>query len=219
MIAPAPGAAPGPFTVSRSLALSAAGILLVSAAGAAGVSALSGGSSSPGRSQAQAEVTAVPAAQAASFSILRRRQRPADAFATLMAGSGPMGANPALARTAVEPRGGLSAGAVSVVPAAGAICLRIPFPQGGAFWECQPLAQALRGRLIAAVRPPGPLGDGRQLLVGLVPDGVRAVTVTIAGGAQRRLTVHTNLYDVEVRSPRAIAIAIPGAGTRRYPAP
>jgi len=166
------------------------------------------------------EVRSVPAAQAASFGILARALRSADAFAVIHPGAGPLGANPRLARTVREPAGGLSAGIVSVVPANGAVCLRVPFTAGhGAQWFCQPLAAARAGRLVMALRPAGPLRAGRQLLVGLVPDGVKDVSVTTAAGPALTVPVRANVYDVQLASPRSVSFAPPGAGVRTYPAP
>jgi hypothetical protein len=137
----------------------------------------------------------------------------------LYRGSGPFGANPALARTLSEPRGPLSLGTVSIVPANGSVCLRIPLVEAGAQWWCQPLAFARMGKLIAALRPAGPLRASEQLLVGLAPDGVNEVTVSSADGSQRSLPVRSNVYDAQIFAPKSIAIDVPGVGLRRYPAP
>jgi hypothetical protein len=197
-------------------------LLVVSAAAAAAASSLL--FAGPGTSRERialtlTEVRAVPPAEAASFAILRRPLRSTDAFAAVHAGSGPVGANPALARTLSEPKSGLSVGAVSVVPANGWVCLRVPLAKGGAQWWCQTLALAQRGKLVMALRPAGPLRAGEQLLVGLVPDGVRTVTVTAAGGVRRSVPVRSNVYDVQIYAPQSISIDLPGSGTRRYPAP
>jgi hypothetical protein len=166
-----------------------------------------------------AEIHTVPTAEAAAFAILRRKLRPADAFVAVHAGIGPVGANPALARTVKEPKYGVSAGAVAVVPANGWICLRVPLVMTGAQWWCQTLKLASQGKLIMAIRPPGPLRASRQLLIGLVPDGVRAVTITAAAGAQRSVPVRSNVYDTQIYAPRSISIDLPGSRTRHYPAP
>ena len=155
-----PSSAAGPAVFSRSLALRGGTLLVVSAAAAAAASSLL--FAGPGTSRERialtlTEVRAVPPAEAASFAILRRPLRSTDAVAAVHAGSGPVGANPALARTLSEPNGGLSAGAVSVVPANGWVCLRVPFAKGGAQWWCQTLALAQRGKLVMALRPAGPL--------------------------------------------------------------
>ena len=70
-----------------------------------------------------------------------------------------------------------------------------------------------------ALRPAGPLRASRQLLVGLVPDGVRAVRVTTAAGTSLTVPVRSNVYDVQLVSPRAVSIDLPGSGARRYLAP
>ena len=217
-----PSTAPRPAARSRSPALRAAALLVISAAAAVGASSqlFAGPPSSRGPAEVTIpEVRAVPAAEAASFGILRRPLRSTDAFAAVHPGSGPLGANPALARTLSEPKGGLSAGAVSVVPANGSVCLRVPFAKGGVQWWCQKLALARMGNLVTALRPSGPLRASEQLVVGLVPDGVQAVTVTAAGGGRRSLPVRSNVYDAQVYAPQSISFDLPGYGIRSYPAP
>ena len=207
----------------RSLPLRAAVVLVVSAAAATGIgSALSsGGAAAPPRPHAPLpEVRAVPAAEASGFGVLRRPLRSSDAFAQIRPGAGPEGANPNLARTLREPAGGLSAGSVSVVPADGAVCLRVPFAGvTAAQWWCQALAQARAGRLVVAMRPPGRLRASNQLLVGLVPDGVRSVTVSAAGGVRRVVAVHENVYDTQIYAPTTIAMTLPSRGAVVYRAP
>jgi hypothetical protein len=167
-----------------------------------------------------AEVRTVPAAEAAAFAILRRPLRRSDAFAQIHRGAGPAGANPDLARTLREPAGGLSAGSVSVVPAAASVCLRAPFVGAtAAQWWCQPLAQARQGRLLMALRPAGPLRASNELLIGLVPDGVRSVTVSAAGGLRRTVAVRENVYETQIYAPKTIAIDLPRRGTVSYRAP
>jgi hypothetical protein len=217
-----PSRAQGSGRFSRSLALRAGAMLVLSAAAAAAVSSLlvAGPGASRGRiARTLTEVRAVPPAEAASFAILRRPLRSTDAFAAVHPGSGPVGANPVLARTLSEPNRGLSVGAVSVVPANGWICLRVPFAKGGAQWWCQTLALARRGKLVMALRPAGPLRAGEQLLVGLVPDGVGTVIVTAAGGVRRSVPVRSNVYEAQIYAPQSISIDLPGAGIRRYAAP
>jgi hypothetical protein len=212
----------GPAGFCRSLALRGGTLLVVSAAAAAAASSLLfvGPSASRGRiTLTVTEVRAVPPAEAASFAILHRPLRSSDAFAAVHPGSGPVGANPALARTVSEPKSGLSAGVVSVVPANGWVCLRVPFAKGGAQWWCQTLALARSGKLVMALRPPGPLRAGEQLLVGLVPDGVRAVTVAAAGGVRHSVPVRSNVYDTQIYAPHSISIDLPGSGAHRYAAP
>jgi hypothetical protein len=187
---------------------------------AAAWTSLALGRDRPVVARATPEVRAVPAGEAASFRILRRPLRAGDAFAAVRPGSGPVGANAALARTVRVPGAGLAGGAVSVVPANGWVCLRIPIGGGGAGWWCQTLALAREGKLIIALRPPGPLRRaGRQFLAGLAPDDVRSVSVTTTAGARLRVGVHSNVWSAVIDAPLSVAIALPVGGPRRYPAP
>jgi hypothetical protein len=207
---------------SRSLALRAGAVLVLSAALAAGLARLGARPATqagPAAARAVPEVGAVPASEAARFAILRSAHGAGDAFAPLRAGSGPLGANPALARAVREPRGGLSSGLVSVVPARGAVCLRVPVGGVLAQWWCQPTAAAARGELLGAVRPAGPLRASNQLIVGLVPDGVHAVVITSAHGVSRVVRVRGNVYDAQIFAPQHVSIELPGGRTVRYAAP
>jgi hypothetical protein len=165
------------------------------------------------------EIGAVPASEAARFGILRSPHGAADAFVPLRAGSGPFGADPSLARAVREPRAGLSSGLVSVVPARGAVCLRVPVGGVLAQWWCQPTAAAARGELLGAVRPAGPLRASNQLIVGLVPDGVRSVTITAPQGVRRVVAVKRNVYDTQIFAPKSVSIELPGGRAVRYAAP
>jgi len=197
-------------------------VLAVSAALAAGVATLTAGSGSPqpaSPTPAVAEIRAVPAAQASLFAILRAPRTTADSFAQVRPGAGPLGANPGLARSIREPSGLLSGGVVSVVPAAGAVCLRVPFAPTLVQWWCQGTAAAARGELLLALRPPGRLRASEQRIIGLVPDGVRSVAIAAAGGVRRLVPVHGNVYDALLFAPRSVTIEVPGGRTVRYPAP
>jgi hypothetical protein len=214
-----------------SLALRALVVLAVSAAVAAVVGTLTSGStpSAPQRSTAapRSEIDAVQRAQAASFAILRRPRGPRDRVATLDAGAGPLGANPTLARSVPMPAGALAPRLLSVVPANGGVCLRLLFKSGVVYWECRTTRQATGGELIAGLRPIGapgqrPLAPPRtssQFIVGLVPDGVRTVTVRAAHGVTRTLLVAANVYATTIFAPRTISFALPGQGATSYPAP
>jgi hypothetical protein len=113
----------------------------------------------------------------------------------------------------------LSGGVVWVVPASGGVCLRVPFARELVQWWCQATAAAVRGRLLLALRPPGPLRASEQRLVGLVPDGVRGVTITLANGTRRSVAVRRNVYDALLFAPTRVTIDLPGGRTVRYPAP
>jgi hypothetical protein len=212
-----------PAGASRSLLLRAALVLVLSAALAATLARLTAGTGAPGggakSTRSIREIGAVPASEAARFAILRSPHSSADAFVPLRAGSGPFGANPALARAVREPRVGLSSGLVSVVPARGAVCLRVPVGVVLAQWWCQPTAAAARGLLLGAVRPGGPLRASNQLIVGLVPDGVRSVVITAARGVRRRVGVIDNVYDTQIFAPESVSLELPGGRAVRYAAP
>jgi hypothetical protein len=166
------------------------------------------------------EVSAVPAAEAAVFGVLRRTHRSSDDFKQIRRGAGPLGANPALARTvlAPAPRGALVPRLVSVVPAATGVCLRILVAQGYAQWWCVPTARAARGALIVAMLPPAPTPRAatRQFVLGLVPDGVSTVTIKAADRVGHKVAVRSNVYATAVFRPVSIAFKLPGRGLVSY---
>jgi hypothetical protein len=211
----------GPARPARSTALRAGLVLVVSAALAAAVATLTAGSGAPPHRAPLPvpEIRAVPAREAALFHILSASRRADDAFVPLRSGSGPLGANPTLARTVREPRGTLSSGLVSVVPARDAVCLRVPVAHVLAQWWCQPIAAAARGELLGAIRPSGRLRPSEQLIVGLVPDGVRSVLITDVNGARHTVTVRRNVYDAQIYAPQTVRIELPGHRVVRYAAP
>ena len=197
-------------------------MLVVSAGIAIGVEKLTEGGSGAlpnAASPTVSEVRSVPAREAALFAVLRLPRSGADAFVPLRQGAGPLGANPALARTVLEPRRGLSAGVVSVVPAQGAVCMRVPYGRVLAQWWCQSTALAARGLLLSAVRPAGRLRASAQLIIGLVPDRVRTVLVTAAGGVRRAVAVRDNVYETQIYDPNRVVIKLPAGGTVSYAAP
>jgi hypothetical protein len=227
---PLPGAAPA--GLPRSLALRAAGVLVVSAGIAAGVATLTTGPvagpslASPPIAASLPEIRTIPSVESASFAILRRDRAATDAFTAIRSGAGPLGANPALARAVALPSVPLAPRLVSVVPANGSVCLRILLARDLASWQCQPAALADRGALRVVLGPvaapragarvsPSPAGEG--FLLGLVPDGVPTVTITVAHGLTRTIVVHNNVYAVQVHAPKAIAFTLPGHRTVTYP--
>jgi hypothetical protein len=214
------------------VALRAVAVLVASAGIAAAVATLTSGSSSSApvapRTSAPAartEIQTVPAAESASFGILRRTRTATDSFKEIQAGAGPFGANPALARSVGVPRGSLAPRLVSVVPANGELCLRVLLAEGIARWWCQPTALAARGRLIVGLRPsgrvgaPAPTPTSSQFVIGLVPDGVPAVTISTQRGLTRTVAVHSNLYATQIFAPKTISFTLSGHGTTRYQAP
>jgi len=213
---------------SRSLALRALGVLIVSAAIAVAVTALTSGAgpASPAAPIPQPvhaavpEIRAVPPSAAAAFAILRRPRTAADDFREIRPGAGPFGANPALARTALAPArpGGVVPRLVSVVPAAGNVCLRILEAVPVAQWWCAPTARARRGGLIVTLLPPAPTprAASTQFVIGLVPDGVRSVTIAGLRGGGHKVAVRRNVYATALYEPQTISFKIPGRGTESY---
>jgi hypothetical protein len=211
----------------RSLALRALGVCVVAGALAAGAAAiLQGGgggvpqSPTPRFAPGAAEISSVPAAEAAAFGVLRRPRNAADAFREIRAGSGPFGANPRLARTAPLPSSTspLAPRLVSVVPAANGVCLRVLEHTSFAQWWCLSMARATRGGLIVGLLPPSatPRGASHQYLLGLVPDGVSSVEITSAGGAGHKVAVTSNVYATAAFRPVSIAFKLPGRGLVKY---
>ncbi len=216
-----------PAGPSRSLALRAALVCLACAGLAAAVANLSAGSgpsapSVPATASANAapELSAVPTAEAAAFGILRRPRTAADAFRQIRPGTGPLGANPALARTALAAasRAPLLPRLISVVPAATGVCLRVLEAPGYAQWWCMPTARATRGSLIVALLAPSPTPRqaSRQFVLGLVPDGVATVTIQTAGGVGHKIAVRSNVYATAVFRPVSITFKLPGRGLVSY---
>lgn len=205
-------------------------MLVLSAGLAVGVAKLTTGSAAGGPGGGAAAlpnaaspnvpaVRSVPAGEAALFGVLRSARTRGDRVATLRAGAGPLGANPALARVVREPRRGLSAGVVAVVPARGAVCLRVPYGRVIAQWWCQRTGLAARGLLLSAVRPGGRLRASDQLIIGLVPDGIRTVLVSAAGGVRRVVPVRENVFETQIYDPRRVVIELPSGRAVSYAAP
>ena len=199
----------------RSLALRAAAVLAVSAAGSAAVATLSN-ASRPQAVGAAGGIATVPPAEAAAFAILRAPRTAADDFRSIRPGAGPLGANPALARTALRPslHDGLAPLLVSVVPADGAVCLRLLVTTQESRWWCAGLAAARRGALTVTLLHAGPvpLQRSRQFVVGLVPDGVRSVTLGSFRGVGHKVPVRRNVYATEMFAPATISFELPGRG-------
>jgi hypothetical protein len=52
----------------------------------------------------------------------------------------------------------------------------------------------------------------RQFVVGLVPDGVRSVTIGSFGGRGHKVAIHRNVYATEMFAPQTISLELPGRG-------
>jgi hypothetical protein len=211
----------------RSLALRALALCALTGALAAGAAAIfqGGGGEAPQTVAAPfaagaTEISSVPAAEAAAFGVLRRPRTAADSFSEIRAGSGPFGANPALARTAplTASSSTLAPQLVSVVPAANGVCLRVLERRSFAQWWCLPTARAASGALIVGLLPPSPSPRAarNQYLLGLVPNGVSSVEITSTDGAGHKVAVRSNVYATAAFRPVSIAFKLPGRGLVKY---
>jgi hypothetical protein len=167
----------------------------------ASVTAAAPGGDSPSTTFApETPVSSIPATESRDFGILRQDQEPGDAFDT--APATPAGANPELARSVQVPKSDLSTGRVWVVPADGAICLRVLDPVTGDGWACATTTNADAGALIGAMQPAP--GDNTPAFVhGLAPDGVTEVTLTGTGGTRVDVPVTDNVYAITLNAPPA----------------
>lgn len=93
--------------------------------------------------------------------------------------------------------------------APGEICvLAIEPPAVGAGAGCDPLANAAEGKLTMTF---GSLQDGPVVVLGVMPDGVDEVTLTMEDGSSRQLRVVDNAYRADVTAPtRSISFTLPG---------
>jgi hypothetical protein len=73
--------------------------------------------------------------------------------------------------------------------------------------------------VLRAGRPVAPPRISSQFIVGLVPDGVSAVTIHAARGLTRTVAVHDNVYAATIFAPRTISLILPGHRAAGYPAP
>jgi hypothetical protein len=207
--------------------LRAVAVCALSGVLAAGAAVLfqGGSGSTPQRAAASfsagaAEISSVPAAEAAAFGVLRRPRTPADAFSEIRAGAGPFGANPQLARTATlaVSASPLAPRLVSVVPAAGGICLRVLEGRAFAQWWCLPTGRAVDGALIVSLLPPSPTPRAAtdQYVLGLVPNGVSSVEIRSADGGGHKVAVRSNVYATAAYRPVSIVFKLPGRGLVKY---
>lgn len=156
-------------------------------------------------------ITAIPASESTDFGILRLDQGPNDAFGT--ADAMPAGANPDLARSVEVPTSSLSTGRVWVVPADGAICLRVVDGADGDGWVCASTADAAAGKLIGSLRT-SPEQGGPAFVHGLTPDGVTQVTAVGPDGNPVDVPVTDNVYGITVdATPATVTYTPPGGQT------
>jgi hypothetical protein len=68
-------------------------------------------------------------------------------------------------------------------------------------------------------RPTAPPRISSQFVVGLVPDGVSAVTIHGARGGARTVAVHSNIYATTTFAPKTISFRLPGRSATTHSAP
>lgn len=138
----------------------------------------------------------VPPKQAAAFAILRRSATATDALPVSMLPEPFVrmyGANPALARRVQGLPQGVEAW---LVPGNGSLCV---VTSGGA--SCG--RDAALDKYGLAIESGS--GSGPQSIAGVVPDGVRSVTITLANGSQQDANVVDNGYAATARGSSPIA--------------
>ncbi len=161
-----------------------------------------------------APVAAVEASAGSHLGVLRRSQIAADAVpgSIPIVFSAASGANIALARRVP----GQDTSDAWVIPGRGTTCIlaRAEGALGGA--ACTSSAAADAGQL--NIQSASDKAPGEELLAGVVPDGVDAVTVTLTDGATAALSVRENVYagvihgavsNVTATAPGGAALAIP----------
>jgi hypothetical protein len=174
---------------------------------------------------------AITPGQAADLGILRRPRvasdalLPWDAFSMAHTPMAANGVNPSLSRRAE----GFPSGAAWVIPGNGTICLIADNPQGLAMASKQLAPGSTTPARVARI--PGADGatgcttdssaakgwsagtsgtresPGMTFTAGIVPDGVSAVTIHLAGGGSVSLPVHENVYMAEVHGwPSSVSL-------------
>jgi hypothetical protein len=152
---------------------------------------------SPARDERRASSATVRRARR-SFGVLRRRARSGDRapagvrrspFAGRFAGRGATRRARGGTRTASA-----RAAAVFVTPTADGVCAQEASGAG----SCAPLADARAGRLVVAADSLPGTAPGTVRVIGLAPDGVAEVTLTLADGTAltERVVGNTYVFDV-----------------------
>lgn len=147
----------------------------------------------------------------AAFGILRRAPTAGDAIPrrSLISFSGASGANPALARRA----SGFTGSQGWVVPGRKQVCIvaeSLSAHLGGG--ACTSDGDAIAGELLIEAMSAG--ADGKELVAGLVPDGISEVRIEASDG-DSTAPVHENMYIAEIAGSLS-AVTFDGAkGTVR----
>jgi hypothetical protein len=157
----------------------------------------------------RAPIKAVPKAEASQFGALRSGRSAEDdlpaAVRAAISGAGQWsgnswGANFALARRVDAAAGGTP---VYLVPADGYVCA--VFAGSPAAFDCRSTSAASAGELLTTIE-----GSRAEEIVGVVPDGVSAVTVQSQSGSTDSVPVRDNVYKTKTSNARSIEFNGPG---------
>lgn len=149
-------------------------------------------------------VSSVDAQQRASFAILRRVRRTSDDLPSrarsMLDGGRISRRNVDLARAIQTP-----SGQGWVIPASNRICIAIPDPVDGYGLNCVLTAEALEGALMPTMSGGPGQAPGEAVLVGLVPDDARNVTLTDESGRRRELSTTNGVVATTADHPMTIS--------------
>lgn len=160
------------------------------------------------------QISQVQAEQKEKFGIFRRPQRASDQIATsvpqLVYGRSGVsttkyGTNVALARTVSGGPDFPLKSRIQLIPGRDFICVRIPYGPGPAAGAgCDRTAAVEAGYSLTLLSEGSSQADGETLIVGLVPDGIKEVTVVSADG-QQSVPVNDNVYTTSVVEARSVS--------------
>lgn len=190
-----------PDIAKQRIALAAVALAL--AGGTSFAQDSEGPGDAPSEPQQQPVVAADPD-QAASFGVLRREAASPDTLPNRAAEfvrhtvTGGNGAAPGLARRAVVTPSGSP---VYVIPARGHLCTYVVTAPDQGYGSCARTGVATQGESIATDTP----SPGITRIVGLVPDGIRDVTLRAKDGTTERTAVSGNAYVFETaKTPKQV---------------
>jgi hypothetical protein len=152
-----------------------------------------------------APISSLPANEAGAFRVLASASQGAD---TQLAGSigfsgllqAKFAPNPALARPLLV-GSPLPGRRPWVIPGRDSLCLYLPDAEGAGM-TCATTAEATAGRLYLA----SITSDGTATVVGVVPNGVRTITVSRGGSAERAVPVVDNAFSFQTQGPTTMTI-------------
>lgn len=162
-----------------------------------------------------APIHGVPKAEASQFAALTSGRSAGDnlppAVRAALASAGLLSSNPWGANFALAHRVDAAAGGTPVylVPADGYVCA--VFAGDPAAVDCRSTSAVAAGDLLTTIE-----GSGAEEIVGVVPDGVSAVTVQSQSGSTDSVPVRDNVYKTKASNARRIEFDGP-SGIRELP--